>query len=165
MQVIEGNMQVGQANIAIVASRFNQAVVNNLIQGATASLQRLSSIESNSITLIKTPGVLEIPLATEKAAQTNKFDAIIVLGAVIKGETSHFDYIAGSCNSLIQSIAIKHSIPITSGILTTENSQQAIERSGLKMGNKGEEAASAALEMISISKKISQITRSKNYEI
>ena len=156
MRIIEGEMQSTNKNIAIIASRFNQSIVDNLIQGALDALKRVGCIDSETIDLIRVPGVLEIPLIMQKIAKQKQYDAIIALGAVIKGETSHFEYIVGSTNSTIQSIAINHDTPVTSGILTTENSQQAIERSGIKMGNKGAEAALAALEMISLSEKISK---------
>lgn len=156
MRIIEGSFQSPNHNIAIVASRFNTTIVNNLIEGALDTLTRVGGIKDSNIALIKVPGALEIPLATQQAAKTNKYQAIIVLGAVIQGETQHFNYITNSCNSILQTISLNLNIPITSGILTTENSEQALERSGLKMGNKGQEAAMATLEMLNVLQKIKE---------
>ncbi len=149
MKTIEGNLSAAKLKFAVVASRFNDFIVSQLIEGAKDCLLRHGADEA-SITLFKVPGSFEIPVITEKIAQSKKFDAIICLGAVIRGNTPHFDYIAAEVTKGIANISINHAIPISFGVLTTDSLEQAIERAGTKAGNKGWDAALSAIEMVNL---------------
>ncbi len=149
MEVLEGKFNGQNLKIAIVASRFNELITNKLIEGAKDCLQR-HDVDSKQMTLAWVPGAFEIPFAAQELALSKKFDAIICLGAVIRGSTPHFDYVAGEATKGIATISLNTRIPIIFGILTTESIEQAIERAGTKMGNKGWEAALSALEMASL---------------
>src|SRR5581483_1717029 len=138
---------------AIVASRFNDFVVSRLLGGATDTLQRLGA-NPDHITIYRVPGSWELPLTVKKVAETSRFDAIICLGALIRGETPHFDYIAGEVSKGLSSIALETGIPITFGVLTVDTVEQAIDRAGLKSGNKGSEAAMSAIELVNLYKEI-----------
>jgi 6,7-dimethyl-8-ribityllumazine synthase len=148
---VEGNLKADGFKFAIVASRFNDFVVGRLIDGAIDVLQRLGA-NPDDITIYKVPGSWEVPLTVKKVAETNRFDAIICVGAVIRGETPHFDHIAGEVTKGIASISLQKSIPITYGILTTDTVEQAINRAGLKSGNKGVDAAMSAVELLNLYK-------------
>lgn len=152
--IIEGHFDVQKANIAIVAARWNGFIVNNLIQGALDALNR-HGIEESTITLMYCPGCYEIPLVTKKIAQSGKYDAVITLGAVIRGATPHFDYVASEVSKGVAQVGLDSGIPCIFGVLTTDTIEQAIERAGTKAGNKGAESAIAAIEMISLMKKLS----------
>ena len=150
---IDGDISADKARIAIVVGRFNGFIVESLLQAALDTLKR-AGVEAKDITVSRVPGALEIPLIAQKFAQSGKFDAIIGLGAVIRGATPHFDIVAGESAGGLTSIALQHSIPVINGILTTDTIEQAIERAGTKAGNKGADAAMAAIEMISLLRKI-----------
>ncbi len=153
INIIEGNFNIGQAKIAIVAGRFNSFVVEPLLSGAVDTLKR-HSINTQDIDLIYVPGAFEIPIATQRLAASKKYDAIITLGAVIRGSTPHFDYVAGECSKGVATVSMQHDLPIIFGVLTVDTIEQAIERAGTKAGNKGVDAALSAIEMISLLKKL-----------
>jgi len=145
IQEIQGSLNAAGRRFAIVASRFNSRVVELLVGGAVDCLRRHGA---DDITLVRVPGAWEIPQAAEELASGEpKFDAIVALGVVIRGETPHFDYICSSCSRGLASMSKRHRIPVGFGVLTCDTSQQAEERAGGKAGNKGWEAALAALEM------------------
>ncbi|MFV2031025.1 MAG: 6,7-dimethyl-8-ribityllumazine synthase [Gammaproteobacteria bacterium] len=150
---IDGDISAAGAKIAIVVGRFNGFIVESLLQGALDTLAR-AGVDARNITVSHVPGAFEMPLVAQKFAQWGNFDAIIALGAVIRGATPHFDIVAGENASGLSSVALQHSIPVINGVLTTDTIEQAIERSGSKAGNKGADAALAALEMISLLRKI-----------
>jgi 6,7-dimethyl-8-ribityllumazine synthase len=148
-KIVEGDFSAVTANFAIVVARFNSFVVEGLLSGAIDTLKRQGVSESN-ITVVRVPGAFEMPLATKKVAQTGEYDAIIALGAVIRGGTPHFDFVAGECASGLARISLEEQVPVAFGVLTTDTIEQAIERSGTKAGNKGIDAAMSALEMVSL---------------
>ena len=150
MNIIEGNLAVTNAKVAIVVSRFNSFIVDSLVEGALDVLKRTGGMSEDDITIVRVPGAVELPLATQKVAAKGEFEAIITLGAVIRGGTPHFDFVAGECNKGLSQVAMQYSIPVAFGVLTTDTIEQAIERAGTKMGNKGGEAALSALEMINV---------------
>jgi 6,7-dimethyl-8-ribityllumazine synthase len=150
MHIIEGNMRATGKKFAIVVSRFNSFVVESLLEGAVDTLDRLGEVGSDDITVIRVPGAYELPVAAQRIAQANKFDAIIALGAVIRGGTPHFDFVAGECNKGLAQVSLEYNIPVSFGVITTDSIEQAIERSGTKAGNKGAEAAMGALEMVNV---------------
>jgi len=133
--------------IAIVAARFNRFIVDQLVEGACNALDR-QQIDSSQRALIWVPGAFEIPLLAEKLAASGKYDAVIGLGAVIRGGTPHFDFVAGECAAGLTQVSLDHGIPVTFGVLTTENVEQAIERAATDAGNKGFDVAMAAMEMV-----------------
>lgn len=141
------------AKIAIVAARFNQKLVDALLEGCRARLEH-HGIDPERIDIQRVPGAFELPLAARALAQTKRFRAIICLGAVVRGETPHFDYVAGECARGIQSVALSEGLPVIFGVLTTNNEQQAWDRCGGAHGHAGERAADAALEMIAMLRKI-----------
>lgn len=151
--VIEGTFEGNSARIAIVAARWNGFIVNNLVQGAFDALKR-HGIQEESITLTYCPGCYEIPLITQTLAKSQKYDAIITLGAVIRGATPHFDYVASEVSKGVAQVGLESGIPCIFGVLTTDTIEQAIERAGTKAGNKGAEAGMAAIEMISLLNKL-----------
>lgn len=153
MKTIEANLSTDNLKFAIVTSRFNDFITNKLVDGALECLKK-HSVESENIVLVKVPGSFEIPLAAEKLASQKKYDAIICLGALIRGATPHFDYIASEVTKGIAAVSMKHCVPVTFGVLTTENIEQAIERAGTKAGNKGWDAALSAVEMANLLKAI-----------
>lgn len=150
---LNGDVSVSEAKIGIVVGRFNGFIVESLLQGALDTLAR-SGIPSSDITVSHVPGALEMPLVVQKFAQSGKYDAIIGLGAVIRGSTPHFDFVASENAKALSSLALQHSIPVINAVLTTDTIEQAIERAGTKAGNKGADAAMAAMEMISLLRKI-----------
>ena len=150
---VEGNLKADGFKFAIVASRFNDFVVGRLIDGAIDILHRLGA-KSDDITIYKVPGSWEVPLTVKKVVETKSFDAVICVGAVIRGETPHFDYIAGELTKGISQISLQSGVPITYGILTTDTVEQAINRAGLKSGNKGADAAMSAVELLNLYKKL-----------
>ena len=150
---INGDVSVDQAKIAIVVGRFNGFIVDSLLGGALDTLTR-SGIKPADITVSHVPGAFEMPLVVQKYADSGEFDAIIGLGAVIRGSTPHFEYVAGENAKALASLALKFNIPVINGVLTTDTIEQAIERAGTKAGNKGAEAAMVAMEMISLLRKI-----------
>jgi 6,7-dimethyl-8-ribityllumazine synthase len=150
---INGDISVDKAKIAIVVGRFNGFVVESLLQAALDTLKR-AGIKPGDITVSHVPGAFEMPLVVQKYAQSGSFEAIIGLGAVIRGSTPHFDFVAGENAKALSSLALQHSIPVINGVLTTDTIEQAIERAGTKAGNKGADAAMTAMEMISLMRKI-----------
>lgn len=150
MNVIEGNFEAKGKKFAIVVSRFNDFVVNSLLEGAIDTLKRHGNVNDADITVVKVPGAYELPLTAQKVAEKKEFDAIIAIGAVIRGGTPHFDFVAGECNKGLAQVALNASVPVSFGVITTDSIEQAIERAGCKMGNKGGEAALGALEMVNV---------------
>lgn len=148
-KIIEGNFDAKGKTFAIVVSRWNQFIVNKLLEGALDSLKRHNS-EDKNITIAYCPGSFEIPLIVQKLAETKKYDAVIALGAVIRGSTPHFEYIASEVSKGIANVNLKTGVPCIFGVLTTDTIEQAIERAGSKSGNKGFEAATSAIEMVSL---------------
>jgi len=150
MKVIEGGIAAPGKKFAIVVSRFNHFVVDSLLEGAVGTLKQYGQVSSDDITVVKVPGAYEIPVTVQKLAAKKEFDAIIAVGAVIRGGTPHFDLVAGESNSGLGRVALEFGIPVAFGIITTDSIEQAIERSGTKAGNKGAEAALSALEMVNV---------------
>jgi 6,7-dimethyl-8-ribityllumazine synthase len=146
---IEGDLVVKGARFGIVITRWNSFVVENLLNGALDTLKRHGADESN-IEVLYVPGAFEIPLAVKKMAASKNYDAIITLGAVIRGGTPHFEYVAGECVKGMASSMMQYEIPVAFGVLTVDSIEQAIERAGTKAGNKGEEAALSAVEMVNL---------------
>lgn len=149
IETIEGDFTPGDARFALVASRFNSFVVESLVAGAVDALRR-HGVPASRITLVRTPGAWELPLAVQKAAASGRFEAIVALGAVIRGATPHFEHVAGECTKGIAQASLAAGIPVAFGVLTVDSIEQAIERAGTKAGNKGAEAALSALEMVSL---------------
>ncbi|MEC8600140.1 MAG: 6,7-dimethyl-8-ribityllumazine synthase [Gammaproteobacteria bacterium] len=152
-RVIEGDLIATTASITIVVARFNELVVDSLLKGALDALKR-HGVQDSNVTIVKVPGAFELPLAAKKAAEQEGCDAVIVLGAVIRGGTPHFDYVAGQAASGIAQVGLDANKPVIFGVLTTDSIEQAIERSGTKAGNKGADAAVTAIEMISLLRKM-----------
>lgn len=152
-KVIEGSFKNVDGKYALLVSRWNSFVVEHLKDGAIDTLKR-HGIEDSDIDIYYAPGAFEFPLAAQRIAATKKYDAVIALGAVIRGGTPHFDYVAGECTKGLAQVSLNENLPVSFGVLTVDSIEQAIERSGTKAGNKGEEAASTALEMVSLFKEI-----------
>lgn len=152
--VIEGELTASaDVQVGIVAGRFNSIIVEHLLDGCLDTLRR-QGVRNEGITLVRVPGAFEIPVAAKRMAERGRYDALIALGAVIRGATPHFDYVAGSCVRGLAEIGLVHGIPVAFGVLTTDTLEQAIERAGSKGGNKGAEAALTALEMIAVLRKL-----------
>ncbi len=146
---IDGNLhQNADVRVGIVVARFNGFVVESLVDGAIDALLRHGVLGSN-ITVVRVPGAFELPLVAQRAAESDRFDAIVALGAIIRGSTPHFDFVAESAKGL-SNVATDYNIPVANGVLTTDSIEQAIERAGTKAGNKGSEAAMVVLEMIAV---------------
>lgn len=150
---VQGNHDVGDLRIAIIAARFNESVVDNLIQGALETLERHGA-SKGQIDLVRVPGAFEIPVAARKLAELRRHDAIIALGAVIRGDTAHFEYVAGECARGLGRVGTETGIPIAFGVLTTNTEEQAIERADPAAGNKGGEAALTAIEMANLLRRL-----------
>jgi 6,7-dimethyl-8-ribityllumazine synthase len=148
-KIIEAGLQAKGKKFGIIASRFNDFITSRLIDGALDALIR-SGAEDKDITLLKVPGAFEIPLAAQKMAKHGKYDALICLGAVIRGATTHYDYVCAEVSKGIASVSLESGIPVMFGILTTETIEQAIERAGTKAGNKGFDVALGAVEMANL---------------
>lgn len=151
MNVIEGKLSGTNRKIAIVSSRFNDFICSKLIEGARDCLVRHGAADKD-LTLIRVPGAFEIPTAAKKAADSGKFDAVICLGAIIRGETSHYEHLSSEVTKGISSLALNAPIPVVYGVVTTENVEQAVDRAGGKAGNRGWDAAMTALEIIDLHK-------------
>src|SRR5690554_3617390 len=149
IEIIEGNLTPNNGRYAVIVGRWNAFVVESLLEGAVDSLMRHGVSEDN-ITIIRAPGAFELPLVAQKVAQRDEFAAIIALGAVIRGGTPHFEYVAGECTKGLAQVSMEYGVPVAFGVLTVDSIEQAIERSGTKAGNKGGEAALSALEMVSL---------------
>lgn len=146
--IVGTNIGTGK-RVAIVAGRFNEFIVDSLVKGALDTLVR-QGVKPAQITQVQVPGCYELPLASQRLARSGKFDAIIALGVVIRGATSHYDFVAGECASGLARVSLQEDLPVSFGVLTTENIEQAIERAGTKAGNKGADAAFTALEMLNL---------------
>ncbi|CDC18077.1 MAG: 6,7-dimethyl-8-ribityllumazine synthase [Candidatus Gastranaerophilaceae bacterium] len=151
--IIQGNLTTNNEKFCIIISRFNEFIGSKLLSGAIDELVR-HGIKEETIDIIWTPGAFEIPVIAKKAAKTGKYDAIITLGAVIKGATGHYDFVAAEVSKGIAHVSLDTGVPVIFGVLTTDNLEQAIERAGTKAGNKGSEAAKAAIEMANLAKLI-----------
>jgi 6,7-dimethyl-8-ribityllumazine synthase len=149
INIIEGDFTASAGQFALVVGRWNSFIVDHLKEGAIDALKRHGVSEEN-ITVIYAPGAFEIPLVCKKAAGSGNYDAVIALGAVIRGGTPHFEYVAGECVKGLSQVSHEYSLPVAFGVLTVDTIEQAIERAGTKGGNKGEEAALTALEMVSL---------------
>jgi len=152
-RIFEGNINGKGFKFALIVSRFNDFITSKLVEGAMDALRRHGT-EDNDIHIIRVPGAFEIPLVAKRVAESGRYHAVICLGAVIRGATPHFDYVASEVAKGIATVSLESKIPLTFGVLTTDNLEQAIERAGSKSGNKGWEAAVAAMEMVNL---ISQI--------
>lgn len=153
IRTLEGDFTQCSGQYALVVGRFNGFVVDSLVEGALDTLRRHGIAESD-ITIIRVPGAYEMPLAVKKVASTSHYDAVIALGAVIRGGTPHFDYVAGEASSGLGAVSLETDVPVAFGVLTVDSIEQAIERSGTKAGNKGGDAAMTALEMVSLFRKL-----------
>jgi 6,7-dimethyl-8-ribityllumazine synthase len=149
IRTIEGEFSGAKGNYSLVVGRWNSFVVEHLLAGALDALRR-HGVADKQITIVRVPGAFEIPLVCRKVAASGKADAIIALGAVIRGGTPHFEYVAGECTKGIAQVSMEFGLPIAFGVLTVDSIEQAVERAGTKAGNKGEEAALSALEMVSL---------------
>ena len=150
MKIIEGNLRLnGSEKIAIINGRFNHIITDRLVEGARDAFKRHGGNDDN-LDLILVPGAFEIPFALEKALESGKYDAICCVGAVIRGATPHFDYISAEATKGIATVGIKHGKPVANGVLTTDTIEQAIERAGSKVGNKGAEAMVTIIEMLDL---------------
>jgi len=153
IQEIEGQLTLRGARIALLVSRFNSFVVESLLSGAVDTLKRHGA-EKHDLTIIRVPGAYEMPITAKRLAAAQRYEAIIALGAVIRGGTPHFEYVAGECTRGLSSVSLQYDIPIAFGVLTVDSIEQAIERSGTKAGNKGAEAAMSAIEMVNLLREI-----------
>ena len=149
IKTMEGDLKVRDARYAIVASRFNEFIVESLIKASLRCLRQHGAADAN-IEILRVPGAFELPLVVRKVAESRKFDGIIALGAVIRGGTPHFDYIAGECVSGLSAVAREQGVPVGFGVLTVDTIGQAIGRAGTKAGNKGEEATRAVIETVNL---------------
>jgi len=153
MRTLEGKLIAKDLKFAIVVARFNEFITSKLLGGALDCLTRHEASEDD-ITVAWVPGAFEIPLAAQQLAQSGRYDAIICLGAVIRGSTPHFDYVCAEASKGVATVGLQTKVPVAFGILTTENIQQAVERAGTKAGNKGTDAAMTAIEMVNLLKQI-----------
>lgn len=153
MSVIEGLLTVTNEKFCIIVSRFNEFITSKLLSGAVDELKR-HGVKEDNIDIVWCPGAFEIPIVAKKCAKSKKYNAIITLGAVIKGSTSHYDYVCAEVSKGVASVGLETEIPVIFGVLTTDNIEQAIERAGTKAGNKGSDAAKSAIEMASLLAKI-----------
>lgn len=156
---LQGELTAGGLRFALVVSRFNAFITERLLQGALDGLTRAGA-DGKAITVVRVPGAFEIPVAAKHLAQTGRYDAILCLGTIIRGETPHFEYISAETSKGIAAAAFESGVPVSFGILTVENLEQAVDRAGLKSGNKGFEAAMTAIEMANLVRKIEKIRKS-----
>jgi 6,7-dimethyl-8-ribityllumazine synthase len=153
LKTIEGNYTNGSARYGILVARFNSFIVDRLLDGALDALRK-HGVQDRDISLVKAPGAYELPLIAKKMADSGNYDAIVALGAVIRGGTPHFEYVAGECIKGLSQVGLNSGLPIAFGVLTVDTIEQAIERAGTKAGNKGEEAALTAIEMLSLTRQL-----------
>ena len=153
MKTIEGQLNVRDARFCVLAARFNDRIVEDLLRGALDALKR-HGVSEASIDVVRVPGAFELPLAARKVARTRHYDGLIALGVVIRGATPHFDFVCGECAAGLNRVSLEFETPVGFGVLTCDTVDQAIERSGVKHGNKGADAALAALEMVSLLRQI-----------
>ena len=151
MKTYEGQLVAGNEKFCIILSRFNDFIGSKLLSGALDELKR-HGVTDDNIDIVKVPGAFEIPITAQKFAQTGKYNAIITLGAVIRGATAHFDYVSAEVSKGIAQVSLQTGVPVIFGVLTTDNIEQAIERAGTKAGNKGSDAAKSAIEMANLLK-------------
>ena len=149
MKIFEGNLVSQDIKVGIVCARFNEFIVSKLLSGCEDGLLR-HGVKPDDISVASVPGAFEIPLITSKMAKSGKYDAVIALGAVIRGSTSHYDYVCNEVSKGIAAVALESDIPVMFGVLTTDTIEQAIERAGTKAGNKGSECAQGAIEMVNL---------------
>lgn len=152
VKTIDGDLISRGARFGIVAARFNQFITNSLLEGCLDSLRRHGCEET--VDVVWVPGAYEIPLTLKTMAEGGNYDALIALGAVIRGSTPHFDFVAGACSNGVAQVGLEHGMPVIFGVLTVDTIEQAIERAGTKAGNKGAEAAATAIEMVNVLKKL-----------
>lgn len=156
MKTYEGQFNTpGEAKFAIVSARFNEFIVDRLVEGAVSALKRAGVSEEN-ILHVRAPGAFELPVVCQRLARSGKVDAVVALGAVIRGATAHFDYVAGGAASGCETAALNSGVPVIFGVLTTDTIEQAVERAGTKAGNKGAESALTALEMVNLFSQLSE---------
>jgi 6,7-dimethyl-8-ribityllumazine synthase len=152
-KIIEGELLARDLRFGIIAARFNDFVVEPLIRGALDALKR-HGVGDKQTELVRVPGAFDIPIVARKMALSNRYDALIALGAVIRGQTPHFDYVAGECAGGVARIALESGVPIAFGVLTTDTAEQAVDRAGGKAGNKGADAALVAIEMANLLRRL-----------
>jgi len=152
-KIIDGSLQYKEGRFAIVVARFNGFIVESLLAGAMDTFLR-NGVSAEDITVVRVPGAFELPVVVQHLAQSGNYNAIVALGAVIRGATPHFDIVASESAKGLSAIALDHGLPVINGILTTDTIEQTIERAGTKAGNKGAEAASAAIEMVNVFKQL-----------
>lgn len=153
IKTIEGKLTVDNEKFCIIVSRFNEFITSKLLSGAIDELVR-HGVKDENITVVWSPGAFEIPLLAKKVAKSSNYNAVIALGAVIKGATAHFDYVSAEISKGVASVGLETEVPVIFGVLTTDNIEQAIERAGTKAGNKGSDAAKSAIEMVNLVKSI-----------
>ncbi len=151
MKTFEGQLTVQDEKFCIIISRFNDFIGSKLLSGAVDELKR-HGVKDDNIDIVKVPGAFEIPLTAQKFAKTGRYNALITLGAVIKGSTPHFDYVSAEVSKGVANVSLQTGVPVVFGVLTTDNIEQAIERAGTKAGNKGADAAKTAIEMANLVK-------------
>ena len=151
--IVEGNLAASGLRFALIAARFNDFVVEPLLRGALDALER-HGVEAAQVQIVRVPGAFDIPVVARKLALSRRFDALVALGAVIRGDTPHFDYVAGECAAGLSRIAIESGVPIAFGVLTTDTVEQAMERAGGKAGNKGADCALVAIEMATLLRRL-----------
>ncbi len=149
MERIEGDFSAPSGRIALLASRFNELVVARLIDGARDALLR-HGVADEQLTLVRVPGAFELPLTADKLAASGRFEAIVALGCVIRGDTAHFDYVAGGAANGLMQVSLDHGLPVGFGVLTVDTLEQALDRAGAKAGNKGADAALAVIEQLNL---------------
>lgn len=154
MNIIEASVAAPEARVVIAIARFNHFVNDSLLDGALDALKRIGQVKDENITVVWVPGAYELPLTATVLAKTGKYDAVIALGTVIRGGTAHFEFVAGGASNGLAHVALESEIPVAFGVLTTETIEQALDRAGIKSGNKGAEAALTVLEMINVLKAI-----------
>ncbi len=153
MKILEGDLLVDGARFGIAVSRFNSFITDSLLNGAVDTILRHGG-KAGDITVVKAPGAFELPLLVQRMAKSGNYDAIVVIGAVIRGGTPHFEYVAGESTKGMGQVALQYDIPVAFGLLTVDSIEQAIERAGTKAGNKGAEAAMSAIEMVNVLKNL-----------
>ena len=149
MRILEGQLVARDVRIAILAARFNDLIVRNLVDGAVDALRRHGAGDAD-IQIVRVPGAFELPLAAQRIAKSRKFDGIAAIGAVIRGQTPHFDFVCGECAAGLNRVSLEYGVPIGFGVLTTDTMDQALDRAGGKAGNKGADAVLATLEMVNL---------------
>ena len=153
MRILEGQLNVRDARFCIVAARFNDRIVEDLVRGALDELKRHGAADT-AVDLVRVPGAFELPLAARKLARTRHYDGLVALGVVIRGATPHFEYVCSECAAGLNRVSCEFELPIGFGVLTCDTVDQAVERSGVKHGNKGADAALATIEMVSLLRQI-----------